>query len=149
MSLKSNIYSACLKVLDDKIINHQTSMHELTEGLGSDSKSSAGDKHETARAMMQIEYQKIDNQLQEALIQKELLEKMHNDTAADHIIKGSLIKTNKGYLYLSVPLGRINIDNVAVMALSPQSPLGIQLMGLKKNDTTTINKITYVVEEIS
>lgn len=149
MSLKSNIYSACLKLLDDKILAHQSAMHDLTEGLGNDSKSSAGDKHETARAMMQIEYQKIDNQLQEALMQKELLEKMHSDTASEHIIKGSLVKTNKGYLFLSVPLGRINIENVSVMVLSPESPLGKQLLGLKTNESTTINKITYVIEEIT
>ena len=76
MSLKNNIYSACLKLLDDKIADHQSALHELTAGSGNDSKSSVGDKHETARAMMQLEYEKITVQLHEVQAQKETLEKI-------------------------------------------------------------------------
>ena len=149
MSLKQEVYNSCYKILDDKIAAHQAALHDLTEGLGNDTKSSAGDKHETSRAMMQLEYEKINNQLQEVKMQKELLERMHSDAHSSTVIKGSLIKTNKGYLFLSVPLGRINIGNVSVMVLSPLSPLGVKLMGLKVNDSTSINNTSYVVEEIS
>ncbi len=110
---------------------------ELEEGAQNDSKSSAGDKHETARAMVQIEQEKIGRQVQDLLIQKTQLEK-----------GGSLIKTDRGYLFLSVPLGKIMVENTSVTVISPQSPLGKKLQGLKAGEKTDINDISYSVEEI-
>lgn len=149
MSLKNSIYSACLNLLEDKILTHESLLHELTNDAGNDSKSSAGDKHETARAMMQLEHEKISRQLQEVLTQREILLRIENAIKSDQVTLGSLVKTDKGYLYLSVPIGRINVNDILVIVLSPQSPLGKQLMGLKTNDTAIINNVRYVIEEIN
>ena len=65
-----------------------------------------------------------------------------------HITKGSLIKTNKGYLFLSIALGKIIIDGIDVIILSPQSPLGIKLIGLQSQSSVEINKIVYMIEEV-
>ena len=65
------------------------------------------------------------------------------------MIKGSLVKTDKGYLYLSVAIGKISVDGVSVIALSTQSPLGKQLMGKKTNEEAAINNVHYLIQEIS
>ena len=49
---------------------------------------------------------------------------------------------------MSVAIGKITIDKTAVIALSPQSPLGLKLMGLKKGETATINSTAYFIESI-
>lgn len=59
------------------------------------------------------------------------------------------LKTNKGYLFLSIALGKIVIDDTVVMAISAQSPLGIKLMGLRVNDSVQMNGMGYVIESIS
>jgi len=148
MSFKLKIYSRCCELLDEKIISLRNSLLELEEGSENDTKSSAGDKHETARAMMQIEQEKISKQLNEALEQKLVLEKIDASHCSLQIIKGSLITTNKGYLFVSVALGKILVDEKQVIVLSPQSPLGLKLMGLKVNDMTEINGIKYSIENI-
>ncbi len=149
MSLKNNLYSACLNLLEKRILTHEAALNDLTKDAGNDSKSSAGDKHETARAMMQIEHEKISRQLQEVLAQREILVRIDSAIKSDHVTLGSLVKTDKGYLYLSIPIGRINVNEIPVIVLSPQSPLGKQLMGLKTNDTAIINNVRYMIEEIS
>ncbi|HXU25982.1 MAG TPA: hypothetical protein VN698_02030 [Bacteroidia bacterium] len=148
MQLKEKIYAACLQVVNEKIQALQSTLQELGEGAISDGKSSAGDKHETARAMMQLEQEKISRQLDELLVQKTVLQKIDATLKSWQITKGSLIKTNKGYLFLSVPLGKISVDGTDVIILSPQSPLGLKLMGLQAKSSTEINAVTYLVEEV-
>jgi hypothetical protein len=148
MSFKQKIYAHCLQILNTKIQDLEKILAELSESATNNTKSSAGDKHETGRAMIQIEQETIGKQLHEALEQKLLLEKIDITTPSLQVIKGSLVATNKGYLFLSIALGKIIVDEKAVMVISSQSPLGMKLMGLKANDTTQINRADYVLERI-
>src|SRR4051812_11409754 len=118
------------------------------EGAGNDSKSSAGDKHETARAMMQLEQEKLGGQLTDALKQKATLEQIDIEHKSDAIHAGSVVKTNRGYLFISVPLGKINVNGTDVILLSIHSPLGQKLSGLQRGDTAEINGIQYIVEQV-
>lgn len=149
MIFKEKVFSTCTELLNTKIQQFKLSLHDLTQGAENDSKSSAGDKHETARAMMQLEHEKISKQLEETLLQKNELTKIEFISKATQVIKGSLIKTNHGYLFLSVAIGKITIDNTIVIVLSPQSPLGLKLMGLKKGETASINSTHYFIESIA
>jgi len=63
-------------------------------------------------------------------------------------IQRHFVETNKGYLFLSVSLGKISVDCKTIMAISPQSPIGERLMGLKANDCVEANTINYVIEKI-
>jgi predicted aspartyl protease len=148
MQLKEKVYAACLQLLNTKIQGLQSTLQDLAEGAISDGKSSAGDKHETARAMMQLEQEKISRKLDEVLVQKTILEKIDWTIKSIQIIKGSLIKTNKGYLFLSVALGKITIDGVDIIVLSPQSPLGLKLIGLPVNSTAQVNAVIYTIEGV-
>jgi hypothetical protein len=147
-ALKQKILSVCLNILDERIKALRASLRDLTEGAENDAKSSAGDKHETARAMMQLEHENISRQLDELL--KEKNELVQTDITTDTIIhKGSLIRTNHRFLFLSIALGKVEIDGTEVMALSPQSPLGRKLIGLSASDVVEMNGIQYTVEEVN
>lgn len=146
MTFKQKIHARCLHLVNQKIQELETILKELDASAASDTKSSAGDKHETARAMVQIEQENTGKQLQDALEQKTQLEKIDPTSSHTQITKGSLVKTSKGYLYLSIALGKIKMDKGAVMVLSPQSPLGMKLMGLNAGSSVEINGVGYVVE---
>ncbi len=148
MTLKQKTYNHCLHLINEKIEELKKTMNQLSEGIKDDSKSSAGDKHETSRAMAQIEQEKTANQLNQTLQQKTELQKLETTHTSPQIAKGSLVKTNTMYLYISVALGKITIDGITVFAISPQSPLGTKLMGLKPNDTAQLNGTKYFIETI-
>lgn len=149
MSFKEKVRVAALALLDGKIKLFEKTIQELADSAGSDSKSSAGDKHETARAMMQLEQEKISKQLVEVQEQKKMLLQTPVDTLSTHIAKGSLVKTAKGVFLLSVGFGKINVEGSDVIGLSPQSPLGQKLMGLKEGEQAAVNGIIYSIEKIS
>jgi len=149
MNFKQKIYEQYLQLVNDKIISLQAILDELSDSAKNESKSTAGDKHETALAMLQIEQENTRAKYKEAAEQKNQLERIDIHSSSAKIIKGSLIKTDKGYLFLSIALGKIIIDGVAVTSLSTLSPLGAKLLGLQVNDVVEINRMKYLIEEIS
>jgi hypothetical protein len=148
MTLKQKIYNYYLHLIDEKVNMLQQVLADLKESGANETKSTAGDKHETGLAMLQIEQSNIRAQMQEVLTQKTALEKINPKLSASMIVNGSLIKTNRGYLFMSIAMGKAVIDNNAVIALSPQSPLGQKLMGLKVKDAAEINNVKYVIDLI-
>lgn len=148
MTFKLQVYNKCRSILDEKISLLTNLLSDLTKSIEGESKSSAGDKHETSRAMMQIEYVKISRQLSEAVSQQAILNKIDCNIKSPKITSGSLIKTQKGFLFICIALGKINVDAMEVIALSPQSPLGNKLIGLKAADAVSVNGTNYTIESI-
>ena len=148
MTLKQKIYNHYLQTINDKIAGLQKVLTDLKESGANETKSTAGDKHETALAMLQIEQANVRVQLKEAQQQQATLEKINPELSPAIIVPGSLIKTNKGYLFLSIAAGKAIIEGNTVMALSPQSPLGQQLLLTNKGGTVIINTMTYTIESI-
>jgi transcription elongation GreA/GreB family factor len=148
MIQKKTIHNYYLQTVIIKVTLLQQTLADLKESGSNETKSTAGDKHETALAMLQIEQANKRTQLQEVLELKAVLEKIINVTNTTKIVQGSLVKTNKGYFYVSVALGKALINDITVIAISPQSPLGAKLMGSCVNDTIEINTNVYLIEEI-
>lgn len=148
MTLKEKIYQHYLSVMHEKLQLLQQVLADLKENGANETKSTAGDKHETALAMLQIEQANKREQLKEAMVQKVALEKINPSIVAAGVLNGSLIKTNRGYLFMSIALGKAVIGSITVIALSPQSPLGNKLMGLSIGDSLEVNNNSYTIESI-
>ena len=148
MTLKQKVHQHYLKMVNDKISLLQQDLADLKESGSNETKSTAGDKHETALAMLQIEQANKREQLNQVMAQKIVLEKINPSIVATIVVNGSLVKTDKGYLFISVALGKGIVEGITFMALSPQSPLGKQLMGLKTKATSIINNKSYYIESI-
>ncbi|MDZ4750126.1 MAG: hypothetical protein SGI87_00830 [Flavobacteriales bacterium] len=146
--LKLKVHSAATELMlsREKEIRH--GLKEIREGLSNDAKSTAGDKHETAIAMAQIECERMEKQLSEVLNQKSKLDRIDSSIQTNIISQGSLVKTNRGFFYLSIPIGKLNVDISTIIAMSPESPLGNAFISSKIGDTVTLNNVAYLIEEI-
>lgn len=148
MTFKQKIYNHYLQLITDKVQQLQQVLKDLKESGTNETKSTAGDKHETALAMLQIEQANVRQQLKDAQTQKAVLEKINPLLSPALVVNGSLIKTNKGYFFVSIALGKAMIAGNTVIALSEKSPLGMQLMGLYVGEAAVVNNFRYVVESI-
>jgi hypothetical protein len=146
MGLKYRIHNRCLEIMNEKISSLQTILHDLRESASNETKSTAGDKHETALAMLQIEQANTGRQLEEVLLQKAQLDKIDTQLQAVRIANGSLVKTNHGYFYVAIAMGRVSIEGTSIIVLSPQSPLGKKLLGCEVTGTVEMNGIKYTIE---
>lgn len=136
---KKLIYDYCFQFLKENEVLFTKELAELTSGAENDSKSSSGDKHETARAMMQLEHEKISRQKELITAQIELLNRIDLSTNAVKIALGSFVKTDHGSFFISVPIGKIQVDKLTCYVISPQSPLGVQLLSARIGETIELN----------
>ena len=148
MKLKEKIYQTCLQLLNRQVADLEYALQDLASGMADDTKSSAGDKHETARAMAQLEQEKINIQLAGVKKQIDQLQQLDIGILSLKAYNGSLIRSDKGYLFLSIAIGKIVVDEETVIVLSSQSPLGKLLLGRQVNETVEMNGIHYLIEEI-
>ncbi|QLE00995.1 GreA/GreB family elongation factor [Galbibacter sp. BG1] len=140
-SLKKHIISKCQELLNERHYQIQKSIAAIEESLTSETKSSAGDKHETGRAMLQLEREKAGNRLKEieAMFQAFSIIKLQStsEVGQKKIRTGSLVETENGFYFISVSLGVITIDKKTVYCISPQSPIGNLLLGKELGNTIT------------
>jgi transcription elongation GreA/GreB family factor len=148
MTFKEEVYGASLDLLITKIAHLQQTLSDLNESAKNETKSTAGDKHETALAMLQLEQEKIRRQLKETNEQKVIFESIDPLLKGEEVRKGSLVKTDKSWLFMSAGIGKITLTNETIISLSPLSPLGMKMMGKKINDTIKMNAVVYKIEKI-
>ena len=77
MNTKQQLYTKCQDFLNGRLEVIQSKILDIQNSLQSETKSSAGDKHETGRAMLQLEREKTGHQLAEIQKQKGILAKIN------------------------------------------------------------------------
>ena len=134
-----------MDLLQQKIDALQKNLHDLSDSAGNETKRTAGDKHETALAMLQIEQENNSRQLKEVLQQKATLEKLDPIIKTEMVVRGSLVETNKGRFYVSLGLGKLKVNDEIVFAVSPDAPLGKLMLMKKAGDAFQFNNTAYEI----
>lgn len=143
---KAQINQTCRALLIDKIEALAKEMQLLQADANLDTKSSAGDKFETARSMAQLEIEKLRARKKQTEEDLAILVKLATENQErEWVSVGALINTNYGWFYVSVSLGKIVIPEGVIFVISPQSPLAIALNGKKLGETAVFNKIKYQI----
>ena len=148
MTFKQKIKSHYQNLLSEKINELRFMISDLAQDAQNDAKGSAGDKYETALSMMHLEQEKLNQKLAEIIGQKNGIDKIDADAIHTKVALGSLVQTNEMLFYISAALPKITIDNKTIIAVSPESPLGSQLLGKSVGDEITINNNRFHIKTI-
>lgn len=147
-AFKQQIIAACNTHLSQKITSLQSMLNDVEESTNSETKSTAGDKHETGRAMMQLEREKLGQQLLDAETQLSDFQKIDFNKTFPSASQGCLLQTNKGWFFIATAIGRITVKEQTVFVISPASPLGKCFNELPSKCSITFNQINYTIENI-
>jgi len=148
MKLKELLYTHCMNYVLDRISRIKLEIKKAQSSANEETKSSAGDKYETGRAMAQLEIEKNTKQLAEAEKLLGMLNSMLAENTSSVIIPGSLILTDKGVFYIAISIGQVTIDQNSYFIIAPDSPIGKVFMGKKNGDIVEWNKVTYSIKSI-
>lgn len=146
--VKQALFKKCLEDVEQRINAIEVSLASILESRDNETKSSAGDKYETGRAMMQIEEDKNRIQLALALDVKNELQNLDMINKSMLIKKGSLVYTDNGVFFLSIGIGKVELENQIFYCLSRMSPIGMKLIGKRKGDEIEFNGKQIRIEEI-
>ena len=148
IGIKESLFNVCTNYIEARIASAQHAINNAIESSNDDTKSSAGDKYETGREMMQQEIDRNRKQLEEAKKQKLILEQIDPLQYFDVVQQGSLVKTNFGSFYIAISCGQVQLDGLIFFAISAVSPIGKKLFRQKKGYKFDFNGKTFIIEDI-
>lgn len=130
---KKEIQSVCLHRLQQQLARLEDMMKNAQDEANKETKSSAGDKYETGRSMMQLEKEKFAQQHDRVSQQLDIVQKLDLG-AHDEIQEGSLVDTNIGLFFISVGMEPFDLGDTTITCLSLSTPIGEALNGLEEGD---------------
>lgn len=148
MVIKEQLYAFCKRYVENRLSRIQESIKGIQESLDSETKSSAGDKHETGRAMLQLEREKLGQQLAEAEKMATVLARIPMTKPSTLVTLGSWVKTSKADYFLAVSAGEFKIENHNVFCISAATPIGRLVLGKSAGDFFIFNGERIEILEI-
>jgi len=139
VNLKQQLITVCENYVEVRISRVLAGIKDLDEALKMESKSSAGDKYETGRAMIHIEVDKLLLQLEQYKGLKKTLAIAGQNPNTGIIGFGSVVKTSAANYFLSIPAGEILVENEKFYAIGINSPIAQALLGKKEKEDFAFN----------
>ena len=149
LEIKEALFRQCEAYANKRLQTVEAVISSNQLALQSETKSSAGDKHETGRAMLQLETEKAGQQLAGIMQMKEILAKVDILKTSKNVCLGSVIFTEKVNYFLSISAGQLEFANKMYFAVSVSSPIGKLLLGKQENDVISFNGMLYKVQKIA
>lgn len=128
---KESILSGIILHLTKKMETIRSQIQDLS--ISNDVKSSAGDKHETAKSLAQLEQEKLGIILHDLESNLLLMKKISSDWQ-DNVRIGSLILMDGDYYFIGVAAGSVQIEGITIFCMSTNAPLAKQCLGKKKGE---------------
>ena len=146
--MREKLLAKCVDYVEERVSRLQSSIKDLEHDLGNETKSSAGDKYETSREMMNTEINKLQNQLQSFKKLKEVLAVIENRKASTTVQLGSIVKTSAANYFISIPVGEIMVEEEKFYAIGLNSPIGKLLFGKQEGEKFIFQQKEFSIKKI-
>lgn len=134
--------------LDQKIESARQDVQSNRESRDTATKSTAGDKHETSRAQMQTALENSEAQLNKVIALKNQLNKIDPKKKLSSVELGSLVTTGRGIFFISIPFGKVEIDDTTIFVISPAAPLAQAMIGKKTSEEASFQGGAFKIHEV-
>ncbi len=148
LTLRNELLAACCEMLERRTNAVIAALETVKEGMQQETKSSMGDKFETTRAHLQMEENKLHQQINELNLLKQRMDVVSRTNHSSKIDLGSIVLTNLLHYYIAIPMGKVSIKNQHFFAISPISPIGQLLMHKQKGDVFKFNQKEIEILEV-
>lgn len=146
-ALKKDLHQQLIDLALKKIDGSKDALKIAQESANEESRSTAGDKHDTAKAMAQLEVEKAGKNLIENEKLLKQLQQIDPSKKLNHVQLGAVVITKSANYFISSSLGKTVLADQTYFAISIVSPIGQAMKGLKKGDSFLFNgKKTELVE---
>ncbi len=149
MTLKTQVLNKLQIFLKEKISILKNELDKIQSEKNEIIKSSVGDKFETTRSLMQVEYDKLQNQIFKLQDQLNKIQLIDLNKKYSKIEFGSLVKTNKYYYLVFLGLGKFDVKEFSVFLISLSSPIGKIIINKKKGESFIFNNKVEIILDIT
>ena len=146
---KNSVFEALESHLTGAVEEGQSHLASLQEALTSEAKSTAGDKHETGRAMIHQEMRQVNDTLQRSQSALQELKRMQKAAVAPAFVaSGVLVETTGPWVLVGLPFGKLNLDGALVLGVSSEAPLAKAWRGAKPGDEVRMGPSTFLIQAL-
>lgn len=139
LQIKQALIDQCTEYIQERMDVSEKMMESAQDSANNDTKSSAGDKFETGRAMMHMERDNHAQQLSKSIFIKSQLNQIKPDKIYDKATFGAVVKTTLGNYFIAIAAGRIKVEEEKFFAISPQAPLAKEMLQKGAGDSLVFN----------
>jgi transcription elongation GreA/GreB family factor len=145
---KEKLYQYCLEIVNSRLRELDEEIASLKEAKFKETKSTAGDKYETGRAMLQAEEDRLAERRSVSLNMLHGLKALDISKNKVKVGPGSLVITDKQNYFISAALGKVQLDEMPVFCISAVSPIGKALLGKAASQQIEFNGQEIQIEKI-
>lgn len=145
---KIGLLEHCKNLVESNIQELKDAIKDYQSAANNETKSTAGDKHDVARSMAQIEVEKLSRQLALGMQDLANLNSINTKINYKKINTGALVTTPNLNLFLSVGLGRVEFDGIQYFCLSTSAPIAQKIIGKTKGDTYEMNGVVNKIIKV-
>ena len=147
--MRDTILMHLLDHVDKDLTEAKARMASLKESLGAESKSSAGDKHETGRAMIHLEQERVQDTVGRLEHMRGILMQCAaQDKVIQRVSPGALVETTGPWVLVGVPLGKVQLPDALVLCVGAEAPLAQQWHGAKPGDQVALGPQKLAIQAI-
>ncbi len=148
LELRQKVIEVVLTEIDQKIQSLEEAIDVAQKSRDMETKSTAGDKYETGRAMAQIEIDKYGSQLSEINKSKQLLNQMNTDKVLKRVTFGSLVITSDKQYLIGIGHGAVTVEGKSFFVISLASPIGKSMLGKSSGDEVVFRGLKFKIEDL-
>jgi len=143
--IKFELQQQCTELISARLDSIQKTIKDLEASLKDETKCTSGDKHHTGRAMLQIDRENAGRQLSEVEKVMRQLDMVDIENSSEVIRLGSIAETNQAAFFMSISVGKLEINDTVYLGIAPNSPIGLNLLGKKKGEQFNFNGTVYKI----
>ena len=148
LDFKIQLHKHLLDELTQKSEALKSDLEELQLSVNSETKSSAGDKHETGRAMAQLEVEQRLKSVTENELLLQHLKRIDPSAQSNCVALGSYVETDSACFFISVGLGIRKFNSNTVLCIGTHAPIYQEMKGLFSGDNFSFQGKVFNIKSI-
>lgn len=145
---KRELINACREYVEERIDRIHRTIADLEDALKLETKCSMGDKYETGRAMLHLEFEKLSGQLEQYGQLKKTISLIDDATSLGVVGFGSAVETSGNNYIIAIPAGKFEVEDKQFFAVGISSPIAQALLGKQEGESFVFNGMEEKIEKI-
>lgn len=147
MNIKQELLQVCTDYVNKRIYNYKLEMDTIKDSIENNDKGNSEDD-DSGNGKLLNDLEKNAQHLNDATKLMETLKQINPKIQNESGTLGSIVYTQTNVFFLSVSVGKIELEGSNYFAISLQSPIGMLLKNKTKGDQINFNGTFYTITDI-
>jgi len=146
-AIKSQLLDVCFGYVNKRIANYKDEIETIKDSIENNDKST-DDGDDSGNGKLFNDLEKNAQYLSDASRMLDSLKLINANKIHQHVVLGSLVKTDVSNFYIAVSIGKVEIGDDAYLIISKSSPIGELLYNKTVGDSIAFNNSKYTITEV-